>query len=257
MNKTNKPSASWTGDPTIKPRDFITLTDVLGTGGYSTPGNSDYTITLTLGVGYTGETYTRDALIFNPPGILSIPVGLGSFDNSGSFTAANSSPTGTQALAYLRNDQWIVLGTRDTRTQSLAGTLNPGETCLYSPISQGRVLLKADSSISLYTATSSSATAMGIFINPATDSISIVNSKGYGLIINDDGISLTMGGTVASIQLTSSGNINIIGTSGVQIDGTSILLGSSLGGAALYGAPSSIPELGLPSLKVFVDSGLT
>lgn len=165
MNDNARPTPSWTNDPSINPRELITLADVIGTGGYATPGNSTNSILLNLGIASTGESYTQDAILFSPPGLLSIPVPPGTYDSSGNFTPSSTSATGTQAIAMVRDDQWIVLGTRDTRTQLQAGNLGPGETCLYALLGQARVSLKPDGSVTLMTTSDNTANGSNIQFN--------------------------------------------------------------------------------------------
>jgi hypothetical protein len=141
-----KPIVPWVGGTNI-PRETISISDVLGIGTSSTPGNNVNSIKLNLGVGYTGESYTQDALLFNSPGITSVPLGPGTFNTSGIFVGSNTSPFSTQAVSVVRNDQHIVLGVRDTRTQFTAGNLEPGETAVYATGSTARTVYKNDGSI--------------------------------------------------------------------------------------------------------------
>ena len=149
--------------PTQQGQEILTIVDIIGTSSFSTPGNTPNSISLNLGVAYTGESYTQDAMLFTPPGLMTMPVGPGTIDSNGNFTPSNASSTGAQAVAYVRNDQWIVLGTRDTRLQSNAGNIGAGETCLYGLFRfKPRVLLKSDSSINLITTTTGDATGQNI-----------------------------------------------------------------------------------------------
>ena len=251
-------SPMWTNDPAFTTKEVLTITDVIGTAGYSVPGNSPSSVVLTLGNAASGEIYSTNAMLYGLPGLLSIPVGPGSYDNSGNFDASNTSVTACQAVSYFKDDQCIVLATRDTRTQTLAGQLNAGETCLYSQIGQGRVILKADGSINLYTAANANATAMCLSMDPNSDSISLVNSKGYGIIINENGVTITTGSANpggSAVQLNSSdGSINITATGPLAMDGTAINLGYQVGAelplnAALVG-PTGIA--GVASTKVLI-----
>lgn len=255
---TSQLTPRWTNDPAFTTREVITLSDVIGTAGHSAPGNTPNSISLTLGNAATGEVFSQQALLYSLPGLLSIPVGPGTFDSSGNFTESNTSVSGCQAISYFKDDQWIVLGLRDTRTQLQAGTLEPGETCLYSQIGQGRVILKKDGSINLYTAASASATAMCLSMNPATDTISLVNSKGYGIIISDSGVTITTGSSNpggSAIQMSSSdGSISITATGPLSMDGTAINVGYQLGAALPLNAALVGPTglTAVPSTKVLI-----
>lgn len=135
-----------------------------------------------------------------------------------------------QAIVIPRTDYNVVIATRDTRYQDIYGSLKEGETALYATgkdgKSQGRVLLKQDGSINLYSkkGNTSSGKGMGVFIDPMNDQISIINSKGFGIIINGDGIVLTSKG--GSLKLTESGDVSLIGKGKCQIDGSGIMLGA-------------------------------
>lgn len=203
MTFSAKPSSPWAGNPAQNGQEIITICDVIGTGGFSTPGNTDNSVTLTLGVAYTGETYTESALLFSPPGLTSMPVGPGTFDSNGNFTADNTSPAGTQAVSYVRNDQWIVLGTRDTRTQLQAGSLGKGETCLYGLLGQARVLLKADSSVNLITTDTGDASGNNV-------QLSITPT---GLYFNAPWGKIAFDAAGFRVSTASGGSISLLGSS--------------------------------------------
>jgi len=152
-----------------------------------------------------------------------------------------------------------VIASRDLRGQALAGNLQPGETCIYASgetgTAQARILLKADGSINLYTreGNTESGGGMAIMLTPSSDTISIVNSAGFGLVINADGIKLTAGG--AGLTLDASGGIKLVGTGVTQIDGTTIALGAT---PAMNPATNSVLTgvvgiSGKPSLKVLCE----
>jgi hypothetical protein len=151
-----RPTAPWIGDPATTPKEYITIADVIGSGGSSAPGNVTNSITLNLGVAFSGETRTVDAMVFCPSGLMSIPLGPGAINSSGDFIAANTSPTSAQAVAFVQNNQYAVLGIRDTRTQFTPGNIQPGETAIYAPGSPARTVYKLDGS-----ATTSTTTAAG------------------------------------------------------------------------------------------------
>lgn len=161
-----------------------------------------------------------------------------------------------QAIVINRTDYDIVIASRDTRFQDIYGALKPGETCIYATgtdgKAQGRVLLKKDGSINLFSrkGNTSDGKAMGIFIDPGADTITILNSKGYGLIIGPDGVSVTA--KDSALLLKSSGDCSLIGKGKTQIDGGGICLGSTavpVANAALVG-PTGLA--GVASTKVLI-----
>lgn len=136
-----------------------------------------------------------------------------------------------QGVVVRKGDHDVVIASKDERGQELAGTLADGETCLYAPgsdgASQARVLLKDNGSINLYTTNgnTSGGPGMGIFINPDDDSISIVNSEGFGIVIKPDGVYITA--RDSALSLKASGEASLVGKGQTQVDGSTIVLGST------------------------------
>lgn len=136
-----------------------------------------------------------------------------------------------QAVVVKRGDRDVVIGSRDLRGQELAGALTYGETCLYAAGEDGkgqaRALLKKTGAIALYTRKGNVETGagMGIFVDPDADQISIINSKGFGIVINADGVFVTAGAS-AGLSLKASGEVSLVGTGKCQVDGGGICLGS-------------------------------
>lgn len=150
-----------------------------------------------------------------------------------------------------------VIASRDLRGQTLAGNLQPGETCIYASgadgASQARILLKDTGMISLYTREGNTATGGGMvfMIDPATDSITMTNSLGIGIVIDPDGIHLTA--KESSLNLQSDGNFDGAARGTMHIDGSSIVIGSAavpVANSALTG-PTGIS--GKPSAKVLIE----
>lgn len=217
----SKPTAHWLGDPTVTVSETLALADVLAVS--SDNGN----ILLTLGCSVTGEVFTTKAVLFNSPGVYSLPLPSGTINADGTYSPTSVSSTSAQATCWVRNDFWTVLSVRDTRAQSNPGSLKAGELCLQAPGAAGRVILKQDSSINLYTLKGSD--SMGVFITPETDTIQASNAKGYGFQINDDGFSAFASNNPPSgggLTLNISGNTTLLGTKQTQIDGANIVLGS-------------------------------
>lgn len=171
--------------------------------------------------------------------------------------AEKGKPEGAPQALLLRGARDAVIATRDPRGQKLAGELDYGETCVYGPgetgTAQGRMVIKKTGTVALYTraGNTESGGGMTVLLDPATDSVSIVNSKGYGLVINGDGVTLTAGDS--ALTLKSSGDCSLVGKQKTQVDGASIVLGSvalPVVSAVLKG-PAGI--LGTPALKVLVE----
>lgn len=120
--------APWMYNPIQSTLPTLTLTDVIG-ANYSSNGS----VQLTLGYGNSGETVTKNAMLFSVPGIISIPLPTGTVTSSnGVFNPSTNSSESAQAVSYIRNDQWITLGLRDTRSQVLIfPALSAGETAVF------------------------------------------------------------------------------------------------------------------------------
>jgi hypothetical protein len=141
-------------------------------------------------------------------------------------------------------------------SQDLRGLEIYGETCIYATgedgTGQARVLLKKNGSINLYTkeGNTSGGTGMMFQLDAANGAIRAVNSLGYALIIDADGISLTCGSS--ALVLTPSG-AKLISTGQTQVDGGGICLGS----LAVPGINSALTGVtgvaGKASLKVLIE----
>ena len=166
-----------------------------------------------------------------------------------------------QALAVRRRDHDVVFASRDLRGLELAGELDDGETCLYAAgpegEAQGRVLIKKNGSINLYTRAGNTKSGKGmvVSVDPMTDTISILNSKGFGLIIGED-VKITSKG--AALTLTEAGKISLIGKDNVQVDGKKVVIGATIPpGTPAPGPSSALKGLtgvaGAPSVKVLIE----
>lgn len=213
--------------------------DILGSSKDEETG----TILLQTGDVGTGFTETDNVEHWQQPGFYSMP------------PSPIPGKSATQACVMRRGDTDICLATREIRGQKNAGNLRPGETMMCATGATGdgqaRILLKDTSSINLYTAATPGAKAMGAFLDPASDTISLLNSKGYGVIIGPDGVTITAGD--CSIDVNADGTGNFIGKGSVVIDGSNIKLGA----AAVAGINSALAGVtgiaGVASLKVFIQ----
>lgn len=225
--------------------DLISIKDVLSSTRDSKTGSILYNIGNALD---SSSAVTNGAEVWQTPGLISIPSEIGS-------SKADKTKV-PQAICLTRGDRDIVIAQKDIRTQTLAGSLSPGDTCLYAggrdATGQPRILLKGtDNSINLYTKkdNDSGGTGLGLFINGNDDSITITNSKGFGIIINEDGIKIfTKNGSVIIGDA-----VNISSTGQVQLDGTNIVLGSNV--VPLVNAPLCGPVYlsSKPSQKVLIE----
>lgn len=169
--------------------------------------------------------------------------------------AATAKQSACQAVTIRRGDRDVIVATRDLRGITLAGQLKDGETCIYAPgadgSAQGRILLKADGSVSVYSRTDGAAKGMVISVTPSSDTIAIVNAAGFGLIIDGNGVRLTA--KDAGLSLGADGNVKLIGKGKTQVDGAGIVIGS----AAVTGANSALHGVsgvaGVPSAKVLIE----
>ena len=172
----------------------ISIGDILKTDVDPTTGS----IVVQTGRVLSGEADRNPSELWSIPGIISRP------------TPVIDQKDACQHLSYDLGDNKIIFATRDVRTQLLAGSLGEGETVVHAPgldgKSQGRVLLKNDGSVNIYTTKGNAvgATGLGIFVDAANDTITISTSQG------------------AAIQLAGR-NINIL-----TPDGSSIALGTML-----------------------------
>jgi hypothetical protein len=162
-----------------------------------------------------------------------------------------------QVIPFNIGSETIAIGGRDTRYNEIVGNVGDGETVVYATGAdgkgQGRLLLKDKGRISLYTKKDDApgTKAMTLLMDPQTDSIMLVNSLGYGLIINATGTYLK--GPGGAVKLETAG-ASLIATSGqAQVDGPSIVIGSAalpVVNAALVG-PTGVS--GRASLKTIIE----
>jgi len=162
-----------------------------------------------------------------------------------------------QVVVLRRGDRDIVIASRDLRGQALTGSLADGETCVYaagdSGQGQARILLKRNGSINLYTRTKNQpdGKGMAIMVNPDNDSISVVNSKGFGLFIDENGVRLTA--KDSALTLGSNGDCSLVGKQKSQVDGASIVLGSLLAPGVNSALTGVTGIAGKASLKTLIE----
>lgn len=161
---------------------------------------------------------------------------------------------GPQAIILRSTDRDCVIGSRDVRCHPLYENLDYGETCVYASgetgTGQGRMFLKKDGGVHLYTREGNSAGGAGmtVSLDPQSNRVMAINAKGYGLVIDDDGITLTAGG--ASVTLKANGNVSVVGTGMTLLDGAGIMIGSKAVLTAVRG-PTGVSAS--PSPKVLIE----
>lgn len=161
-----------------------------------------------------------------------------------------------QAVLLKTSDRDVIVASVDQRGLDLYVGLDFGESCMYAAgedgNAQGRIFIKKDGSIHLYTRKGNTPDGAGmtIQVDPTNGAIRLLNDQGYGLIVDADGITLTSGN--ASLVLGADGKIELIGKGTCQIDGSGICLGSNAVpgvNSALTGATGLV---GVASTKVLI-----
>ena len=153
-----------------------------------------------------------------------------------------------QAVVIKRSDNDAIVATRDARGSSIYGSLADGESCLYAPGAQGRVLLKADGSVNIYTTSDNTSSGQSVILTVASGAVSI--GTPWGAFIMDSG-GIRMGAGSAGLQIGSDGTVTIIGTK-IALNGGSVSLGANASptNTILFG-PTGLAAI--PSTSVFVS----
>jgi hypothetical protein len=197
---------------------MINIYDIMS----STRDAKTNTLTCQIGNAITGEVYSDNAQLWGPLGLASLPSNV-----------APNPQDAAQVITLARSVGGdLIIGTRDVRNQGTYGKqFGPGDTCLYANgpdgTGQPRILLKGDTgAINLFTKASPTATSMGIYMNPDTDQISILNSKGHGIIIDQTGVHIVAG--ASNLDLSVSGFVKLTGSKVINIHGEMLILGDPL-----------------------------
>lgn len=136
-----------------------------------------------------------------------------------------------QATIVRRSDGDLVIGSTDSRTIGMYANLGDGESCVYAGgadgTGQARLLCKADGSVNMYTRAGNASGGAGMVcqLDAANNAARMLNGLGFGIIAGTDDVTITS--AAASITLKADGSASIVSTKGLQIDGTSVMLGSS------------------------------
>lgn len=159
---------------------LINIYDILSTQKDSKTN----TITCQLGTATTGEVYSDSAEYWQPPGFASLP----------SPVITPNPKDAPQAISINRVDQEIIFATRDVRTQQNYVNIKPGEVCLFGSgtdgNAQGKVMIKQDSSVTLYTTDSGNNGGNGVFFKVSPTAFQFVAPWGT-LIFDATGFHVT------------------------------------------------------------------
>lgn len=177
-----------------------------------------------------------------------------------------------QGVTLNRGDRDIVIATKDLRSQAIYGNLKEGETCLYAAgpdgNGQGRVSLKADGSITLYTTDDNTPAGNGVYLKLSRKSLSFVapwgkltfDATGFHLTTSS-GARLDLGNVALPGPLSAlMPNYARITASTITLDSTAIMLGPSASnggtGAYMSAAYSVVPPVapGIPILGAGVGA---
>jgi hypothetical protein len=155
-------------------------------------------------------------------------------------------------------DECAIAG-RDVRDLPVYGALADGETVVYATgedgLGQARSFYKKTGTITHYTRKGNVESGAGMMmqLDAVGGGINIVDSFGNAIVSDADGWKFTTAGGAAALVLNADGSIKLIGTAKTQVDGASIVLGSTVVPvvkAALTG-PTGIA--GVASLKTLIE----
>src|SRR5690349_265341 len=96
---------------------LITVSEIL-----SSNRASNGTITLQIGDAVSGEVDRDGAEYYGVAGLAARPA-----------NPANATTASAECISLKFGDRDLVVASRDIVSQSISGSLNPGETCLYAP----------------------------------------------------------------------------------------------------------------------------
>lgn len=158
--------------------------------------------------------------------------------------------TACQAVAVTTSSHDVCIASRDLRGHELAGSIGPGETCVYAPgalgTSQARMLLKDSGAVAFITAEGNTLEGGSATISVDSDgNIVLASSKG-AIVIKDSGITLISGNS--ALKLGSDGNITLIGNA-AAINAGSVSIGAGAIIPAVIG-PTGITGVASTSVKI-------
>jgi len=139
-----------------------------------------------------------------------------------------------QALVIRDSKNDVCFSSRDLRGLELAGSLREGETCVYGPgadgKAQGRMLIKDNGNVTLYTTKGNTATGTSVTIQCNADGTIYLASEFGALSIDSSAVKIAhVSG--AGAQIDSSG-VALLGKS-LALNGSSVALGNGAGTGVL------------------------
>ncbi|MFA5186339.1 MAG: hypothetical protein WC551_07690 [Patescibacteria group bacterium] len=165
-------------------------------------------ILLTIGDVLHERVEDSDVPLFQTPGFVSRPA------------VPDPKASGAEFVVLRSVDSDVAIAGRDLRGHAIAGTLLDGESCVYAPAGQGRILLKADGSVTMYTTSDNTESGDSVFcsISPTgikiggpwgvlsmdSDGVRVLSSKGSALTLATDA---SLAGQSAS--LNGAGNASV------------------------------------------------
>lgn len=164
---------------------------------------------------------------------------------------------GPQSIILRGAQRDACIASRDVRCNAVYGSLDYGETCIFAPgedgTGQARALLKNDGGVHLYTRVGNSTGGAGMVVqlDAQSNAIRLVNGAGYGIVIDESGITLTAG--ESALTLSSDGSVKLVGKATTQVDGASIVIGSvavPVANSAVRGPSGLVAQA---SLKVLIE----
>lgn len=155
-----------------------------------------------------------------------------------------------ECFAVRCSDRDAVLASRDVRGQSIYGKLGDGETCIYAGgpdgKATGRVLVKADGSVTVYTQTGNTSAGNSIAFQVSPTGVSAGTPWG-AMTFDSSGFQVaTEGG--AGIKIGNDGSVALMGTS-IAINGSSVSLGANAVLPVLWG-PTGVAGTASTTIKV-------
>lgn len=189
--------------------------DILGSARNEKNGS----ISVQIGDAVGGEVRCDNASWWQHVGFASRPA------------SAESGKPSAQVIAIEQGDRDICFASRDTRGQSIYGSLDSGESCVYAAgpnnIGTGRILLKDDGSIStITTLTQKGNTTSGnpILIQLSSEGkITLTNEDKGAIVMDQDGIQMA---TPGKINLGAGGAVALIGST-MALNAGSVTLGAN------------------------------
>lgn len=147
-----------------------------------------------------------------------------------------------QALVIRNGTIDCAIACQDLRSLPIYGELDHGETCLFAGgldgRAQGRVLIKKDGSVNIFTKSgnTSAGDGMGIFVNP-DGSISVASHKGNAVLLQTDG-AVKIFNASGGVLIQPDGSIKLASGAKVEISGASVTLGGATALPVALGPPT-------------------